>query len=280
MAARAVWKGFLKLGAVTCGVKLTGATSEAEKVHFRTLNRKSGLPVKSRYIDEATGKPVERDDQIKGYEIENGDFVLIEPEEIKQLKVESEHTLVIEGFVDKATVQSLYLEKPYYLYPADKASTEAFAVVREAMKRKKRIGTAVIVLYQRERLVIVEPHGNGMIMTTLRNHNEIIAANTVFDDIGKLDVDPEMAEIASLIIEKKVTKFDPSKFEDRYENALIELISAKRAGKKPPKAAPAPKENVINLADVLRKSLEKEGGKSPAKSKKAAARAEPGRKSA
>jgi DNA end-binding protein Ku len=278
MVARAVWKGFLKLGTVTCGVKLTGATSEAEKVHFRTLNRKSRLPVKARYVDEETGKPVEREDQVKGYELDNGDFVLIEPDEIKSLKVTSEHTLDIEGFVDKASVQSLYLEKPYYLYPADRASTEAFAVVREAMKRKKRVGTASIVLYQRERPVVIEPLGNGMIMTTLRNHNEVVAADTVFDDIGDRKVDPDMAEIASLIIEKKVTTFDPSKFEDRYENALIELINAKRAGKKLPKAAPAPKENVINLADVLRKSLEKEGVKAPAK--KPAARAEPKRKSA
>jgi DNA end-binding protein Ku len=278
MVARAVWKGFLKLDTVTCGVKLTGATSESEKVHFRTLNRKSRLPVKARYVDEETGEPVEREDQLKGYELDNGDFVLIEPEEVKSLKVTSEHTLEIQGFVDENAVQSLYLEKPYYLYPADKASVEAYAVVREAMKRKKRVGTASIVLYQRERPVIIEPYEDGMIMTTLRNRDEVIAADTVFDGIKTSKVDPEMAEIASLIIEKKVTKFDPSKFEDRYENALIELINAKRAGKKPPKAAPAPKENDINLADILRKSLEKEGVKAPARQK--TAKAEPKRKSA
>ena len=264
MAPRAVWKGFLKLASVSCAVKLTGATTESETVHFRTLNRTTKTPVHSIYVDEGTGKPVDSDDQVKGYELDNEEFVLIEPKEIKKLKLESEHTLEIDQFVDPTTVPSLYREKPYYLYPADKVATEPFAVVREAMARTKMAGMASLVLYQRERPVLIEPMGKGLLMTTLRYENWVVEAKNVFSELQKADVDPEMAEIASLIIEKKTGKFEPSGFEDTYENALLELIKAKQQGKKPPKSVPAPRENVINLAEILRDSLKKEGGKQPA----------------
>jgi DNA end-binding protein Ku len=263
MAARAVWKGFLKLASVSCAVKLTGATTEVGKVHFRTLNRKTKTPVHSIYVDEVTGKPVDDNEQVKGYELDNEEFVIVEPEEIKKLKVPSEHTIEIDQFVDPATVPSLYRQKPYYLYPADKVATEPFAVMREAMVRKKMAGIACIVLYQRERPVIIEPIGKGLLMTTLRYDNWVVEAKDVFSGLRKVEVDPEMAEIASLIIEKKTGKFEPSGFEDTYENVLLDLIKAKQQGRKPPKPVQAPRENVINLADVLRKSLEKEGGKQP-----------------
>lgn len=264
MAPRAVWKGFLKMASVTCAVKLAGATSEADKVSFRILNRKTRTPVKSSYIDQVTEKPVEAEDRIKGFELDAGDFLHIEEEEIKALKVQSEHTLAIDEFVDPDAIPSLYREKPYYLFPADKASGEAFAVIREAMAKEKVAGVAYITLYQKERPVVVEPLGAGLLMTTMRYDNWVVDAKSVFSDLRDVKIDPEMAEIAELIIEKKVGKFDPSKFEDTYENALIEMINAKKAGKAPPKPVPAPKENVINLADVLRKSLEKEGVKLPA----------------
>ena len=268
MAPRAVWKGFLKLASVSCAVKLTGATTESETVHFRTLNRTTKTPVHSIYVDEGTGKPVDSDDQVKGYELDNEEFVLIEPKEIKKLKLESEHTLEIDQFVDPTTVPSLYREKPYYLYPADKVATEPFAVVREAMARTKMAGMASLVLYQRERPVLIEPMGKGLLMTTLRYENWMVDAEDVFSEFHKVDVDPEMAEIASLIIEKKTGKFEPSGFEDTYENALLELIKAKQQGKKPPKSIPAPRENVINLAEILRDSLKKEGGKQAGKASK------------
>lgn len=195
MAPRAVWMGFLKLASVSCAVKLAGATTESETVHFRTLNRKTKKPVHSIYIDEATGKPVESDDQVKGYELDNEEFIIVEPDEIKSLKVPSEHTLEIDQFVDPTTVPSLYCEKPYYLYPADKVATEPFAVMREAMTRKKMAGMACIVLYQRERPVIIEPMGKGLLMTTLRYENWVVDAKDVFSGIRKVDVDPEMAEM-------------------------------------------------------------------------------------
>jgi len=268
MASRAIWKGFLKFGSVSCGIKLINAASESEKIHFRILNRKDRLPVKSTYVDEITGDVVASDDQMKGYQLESGDYLLIEPDEVKKLKEATEHTLEVEETVPLASIDQRYLDKPYYIVPADAMSKEPFAVIRAALAKKKAAALASIVLYQRGREVVIRPYGDdGMMMTTLRNANEVVSEKSIFEDIKAPKTDPEMVEIASLLIDKKVGKFDPSEFEDRYENALIEMINAKKAGRKPPKPAAPPKENVVNLADVLRKSLEKEGIKPAAKSK-------------
>jgi DNA end-binding protein Ku len=272
-APRAVWKGFLKFGSVACAVKLVGATSEAEKVHFRILNRKTREPVKSAYVDEGTDKIVEAEDQVKGFELDNGEFLVIEPDEIKRLKLTSEHTLEVDAFVDIDAIDQRYLEKPYHMVPADKVAREPFAVIREALLRKKAAARSCIVLYQRGREVVIQPEDGGLLMTTLRSRNEVLDADAVFDELKKVKTDAEMIEIAELLIDKKATTFDPSKFEDTYENALIEMIRAKQQGKAPPRAAPRPKENVVNLADVLRKSLEKEGISRKATPKKGRKRA-------
>ncbi|RUX91321.1 MULTISPECIES: Ku protein [unclassified Mesorhizobium] len=259
VAPRAAWKGFLKVGSVACGVKVIGATSEASKIHFKILNRKDGLPVKSVYADEKTGKTVEAEDQVKGFEVEKDEFLQIDPNDIKALKLTSDHTLEVGEFVSIDDVDTRYLEKPYYLIPADGAAVEAYGVIRDAMKNKGVAARSCIVLYQRGREVLIQPHGKGMLMTELRNHNEVVSADSVFDGLTKAKYDPELLEIAGMLIDKKVTTFDPSKFEDTYEDALIAMIDAKRKGKAPPKPAPKPKENVINLAEILKKSLKQEG---------------------
>ncbi|UVK49607.1 Ku protein (plasmid) [Mesorhizobium sp. AR07] len=266
VAPRAAWKGFLKVGLVTCGVKIVGATSEASKIHFKILNRKDGLPVKSVYADEKTGKTVETEDQVKGFEVEKDEFLQIEPDDIKALKLTSDHTLEVGEFVAINEIDTRYLEKPYYLIPADGAAVEAYGVIRDAMKSKGVTARSCIVLYQRGREVVIQPYGKGMVMTELRNHNEMVSEESVFDGLTKAKYDPELLEIAGMLIDKKVTTFDPSKFEDTYEDALIAMIDAKRKGKSPPKAVPKPKENVINLAEVLKKSLKQEGLKTPKKS--------------
>lgn len=273
MALRAVWKGFLKFEAVTCVVKLISATSESEKVHFRILNRKDRLPVKSAYLDEETGDLVETSDQVKGYELDNGEFLAIEPDEIKKLKLASEHTLEVEETVDADDIDPRYLEKPYYIVPADDMAAEPFAVIREALAKKRAAARACVVLYQRGREVVIEPEGKGLLMTTLRDHDEVVSERRAFDGLKDIKADPEMIEIATLLIDKKTGKFDPSDFEDRYEDALAKMLDAKKAGRKPPKPAAPPKQNVVNLADVLKKSLAKEGinrsvpkGRSAAKS--------------
>ena len=270
MALRAVWKGFLKFGAVSCGIKLINAASESEKIHFRILNRKDRLPVKAAYVDEITGDIVGAEDQVKGYELNKGEYLIIEPDDIKKLKPATEHMLEVAETVDLGSIDQRYLDKPYSIVPADAMSKEPFAVIRQALAKKKAAARASIVLYQRGREVVIRPYGDGMMMTTLRNAKDVVSEKAIFDGIKVPKTDPEMVEIATLLIDKKIGKFDPSKFEDRYENALIEMINAKKAGKKPPKPAAPPKENVVNLADVLRKSLEKEGIKTDKARKPAA----------
>lgn len=261
MAPRPAWKGYLKLSLVTCAVELSNATTHAEKVSFRVLNRATGNTVSRQYIDSETGKPVKDDDEVKGYEVSSGDYLLIEEKEIDALQIESSHTLAIDTFVKKADIQQVYLDTPYYLAPADKVSQEAFAVIRDALEAKKMAGLARIVLYRRERPVVIEPLGKGMLLTTLRYDNTVRTADEVFDEIETVKTDKEMVDLASHIIDRKKGKFDPSKFEDEYENALLDLIKAKQAGKKPPVVkAEAKPSNVVNLFDALKRSLNDEGG--------------------
>ncbi|MER8575452.1 Ku protein [Mesorhizobium sp. M1338] len=284
MAPRPAWKGYLKLSLVTCAVELTNAVSHAEKVSFRVLNRKTGNTVKRIYVDSETGKPLGDGDEIKGYEVDDGEFLQIEEDEIEAVRIEASHTLALDGFVDKASIQQIYLDTPYYVTPADKVSEEAFAVIRDAMAGKKMAGLARIVLYQRERPVVIEPLDMGMVLTTLRYDTTVREPDTVFGDVKAVKTDPEMTELAELIIDKKKAKFDPAEFEDEYENALLELVRAKKAGRKAPNAKAAPKpSNVVNLFDALKKSLSSDGDatKASAKAKRAKPKAgAPKRKSA
>lgn len=244
------------------------------------LNRKTGNTVKRIYVDSETGKPLDDGDEIKGYEIDDGDFVHIEEDEIEAVQIESSHTMALDGFVDKSSIQQIYLDTPYYVTPADKVSEEAFAVIRDAMAGKKMAGLARIVLYSRERPVVIEPLGKGMVLTTLRYDNTVRQPDTVFGDIKAVKTDQEMTDLAELIIDKKKATFDPTKFDDKYEDALLELIRAKKAGRKAPKAKAAPKpSNVVNLFDALKKSLSADAGSAKAssssKAKPAAKRAKP-----
>lgn len=264
MAPRPAWKGYLKLSLVTCAVELTNATTHSEKVSFRVINRATGNTVRRQYVDSVTGKPVGDKDEVKGYELGGDEFLLVEDDEIEKVQIESSHTMALDGFVKKADIDQVYLDTPYYLAPSDKVSVEAFAVIREALARKKMAGLARIVLYRRERPVLIEPFGTGMLLTTLRYDRAVRKADDVFEDIGTSKTDEEMIDLATHIIDKKTTTFDPSKFEDRYEEALLDLIEAKRAGRKPPKVAKAGKpSNVVNLFDALKKSLAEEGAPPP-----------------
>lgn len=181
------------------------------------------------------------------------------------MQIESSHTLSLDRFVDKADIDQIYLDTPYYLAPGDKVSEEAFAVIREAMEKKKMAGLARIVLYRRERPCVIEPHGKGMLLTTLRYDNTVRKEDVVFDDIKDADTEKEMLDLATHIVTKKSAKFDPSRFDDQYETALMELVESKRKGRKAPKpkAEAAEPSNVVNLFDALKKSLASgdEGGK-------------------
>jgi len=272
MAPRPAWKGYLKLSLVTCAVELTNATTNAEKVSFRVINRKTGNTVKRQYVDAATGKPVDSDDEVKGYEIGGDEYLLIEEKDIESVQIESSHTLALDSFVKREEIEKIYLDSPYYLAPADKVSEEPFAVIRDALTKKKMAGLARIVLYRRERPVLIEPLGKGMLVTTLRYDKTVVQPGAVFDDIKAVKIDPEMIDLATHIIDKKTTTFDPSKFEDKYETALLDLIKARQAGKKAPIAKASPKpSNVVNLFDALKKSLAEESGSAKTAKPKVAA---------
>jgi DNA end-binding protein Ku len=278
MAPRPSWKGYLKLSLVTCAVELTNATTETEKVSFHVLNRKTGNRVRRIYVDAETGKPVEDDEQVKGYETSKGNYLLIEEDEIEEVQIESNHTMTLDSFVKREEIEQVYLDTPYYLAPADKVSEEAFAAIRDALAKSKMGGLARVVLYRRERPVLIEALGKGMLVTTLRYDKTVRKADEVLDEIRNVKIDPEIVDLAEHIIAKKKAKFDPSKFEDRYEDALLDLIKAKKAGKKPPVVKAEPPSNVINLFDALKKSLKQEG--IGAKSKPAARSKASGRRAA
>ena len=257
MAPRPAWKGYLKLSLVTCAVELSGATTQSEKVSFRTLNRQTGNAVRRQYMDSASGKPVNEKSEVRGYEVEKDEFLIIEDEDIEAVQIESSHTLSLDSFVEKADVDPVYIEKPYYLTPADKVSEEAFAVIRQALEDKKMAGLARIVLYQRERPCLIEPFGKGMLLTTLRYGDTVRQAEEAYDGIDKVKPDQDLLELAIRTIERKKGKFDPATFEDRYEKAVLDLIkSRKKSGKKVAVRETEEKpSNVINLFDALKKSL-------------------------
>jgi DNA end-binding protein Ku len=260
MAVRANWKGYLKLSLVSCAVALYPAASSSARVRFNTLNRATGHRVKRQFVDAQTGEPVEDDEQVKGYQVGKGSYVLVEDEELEAIRLESTHTIDVESFVPRDEVDVRYLDSPYYIAPDDKVAQEAFAVIRDAMREKEMAGLARVVMARREHMILLEPLGKGLLGTTLRFPYEVRDEKPYFEDVPDVKLPQEMRELAAHIVEKKAAHFDPSKFEDRYENAVIELVKSKQAGKpiQAPKAPPP--SNVINLMDALRKSIGTEKG--------------------
>ena len=278
MAARASWKGYLKLSLVSCAVQLYPASTSKERVSFHMLNRETGHRLKRLLVDAETGEPVESEDQIKGYEIGKRQYIQIEDEEIESVAIESTHTIDIESFVPRDEIDETYLDSPYYIAPDGKVAEEAFAVIRDAMREKNVVGLGRVVLYRRERIIMLEPRDKGLVAMTLRYPYEVRADDEVFDQIPDVKVDDDTLDLATHIIERKLTHFDPARFEDRYQNALLEIIKAKAANKPAPKLdAPKPS-NVVNLMDALRKSIAAETGENDnaaAKPGKAAPRPKP-----
>ena len=266
MAPRPNWKGYLKLSLVSCPVALFPATTTSERVSFRTLNRETGNRVRRQFVDEQSGQPVETEGQVKGYEVAKGEFIQIEDDELKAVQIESNHTIDIERFVPRVDIDELYLDTPYYLTPTDRVGEEAFAVIRDAMRSEEMVGLARVVLFRRERLMMLEPRDKGIAATSLHFANEVHASANYFDEIPDVAIPKEMLELAKHIIEKMTGKFQPEQFEDRYENALIELIRSKQKGM-PIKPQPTHKQaNVINLMDALRRTVEGAKGGSDQKS--------------
>lgn len=286
MAPRAIWKGVLKVAEVTCPVALYTAASTSERISFHTLNRKTGNRVHRQFIDEVTGKPVEKDDQVKGYDRGDGDYIVLEPDEIAEAIPESDKTLDVATFLPCNEIDDLFFDRPYYVTPSTPVAAEAFTLLRDVMASRESAALARTVIFRRMRSILIRPHEAGMIATTLNFDYEVRPAESAFDDIPKLKIEGEMLELAEHIIRTKAGRFDPKAFEDRYETALAELIKAKIEGRKIKPVKRRELAKVVNLLDALRQSAK--GGKSgksahkPAGKRKSArkttAKAEPRRK--
>ncbi len=254
MSPRAQWKGYLKFGEVSCPVALYTAVSTSERISFHTLNRATGNRVRREFIDSASGKPVPREDQVKGYELNKDDYIVLEPEEIAAAVPESDKVLHVQAFLACDEIDDVYFDRPYYLAPSDPASAEAFALIREGMRKKQVAAIARTVLFRRLRTVMIRAHGAGLIATTLNFDYEVRSAQEAFADVPDMKIKGEMLDLARHIIATKKGSFDASEFDDRYEAALAELVKAKIEGKKIPQRKPAKVDKVTDLMEALRQS--------------------------
>src|SRR3984957_10495613 len=255
MAPRANWKGFLRLSLVTCPVTLYPATSESEKISFNQLNRKTGHRIKYAKVDADTGEEVANEDIVKGYKVDTDTFVEVTKEELENVALESTRTIEIDEFVDRSEIDPRYLIRPYYLRPDGKIGHDAFAVIRETIREMNKVAIGRVVLTNREHIIALEAMDKGLIGTLLRYPYEVRDPAEYFDEIDDVKVTKDMLDLARHIVEQKSGSFEPGKFEDQYETALVDLINKKRAGKPiTPKERPRG-ENVVDLMEALRKSV-------------------------
>ena len=269
MAARANWKGYLKVGELSCQVALYTAASTSDRVSFHIINRETGHRVHRQMVDADTGRDVDRDDIVKGYEVASGEYVILEPDEIKAAVPESDKTLELETFIPYSDIDTLFLDRPYYLAPADKAAADVYALIRKGLQEKNVAALARTVLFRRLRTLLIRPSEDGMIASTLNYDYEVRSAKEAFSDIPTFKIKGEMLDLAKHIIGTKKGEFDPTEFDDRYEAALAELIKAKIEGRKPPKKPKPEVKKVSNLLDALRQSAGVEaGGKKKAEARK------------
>jgi DNA end-binding protein Ku len=260
MAPRAYWKGYLRLSLVSCPIQLFPAASEREKVRFHQLNRETGNRIRYRKVDAETGDEVAAEDIVKAYEVSKGNYVQIEPEELEAAEIESNRMIDIDEFVPRKEIDDLYLANPYYIVPDGEVGLQAFAVIREAIKKEGMVALGRIVFTNREHVIALEPREKGLMGMTLRYPYEVRDAKDYFDDIPNESVPKDMLELATHIVHSKAGHFKPDKFEDHYEAALRDLIKRKQQGK--PIEAPKQREpaKVIDLMEALRRSAGQSGG--------------------
>lgn len=274
MAARPIWQGQIRLALVSIPVEIYTATKSGASISFRQIHEPSGQPIKYQKVVPGIG-PVDREEIFKGFEYEKGSYVLLDPEEIEAVKLESKKTLELTQFVDNCEIPVLYFEKPYYIAPADELAEEAYVVLREALGKSGKVGLGQLAMRGRETIVSIKPCGRGLVMETLRYSDEVREAERYFEDIPTAKPDKELLDLAETLIEKKSAPFDAEKFEDRYVEALRALIDEKLAskgGKVTPaeEESPASGSNVVDLMAALKKSVETSQKKAPAKKRKRA----------
>ena len=269
MAPRANWKGYLRLSLVSCPIALYPASSLSEKVSFNRINRETGNRLKQQNIDSETGDVVSREDTARGYEVAKGQYLIVEDQEIDAMQIESTRTIEIDRFVPRSEIDDRYIDSPYYLAPDGKVGQDAFAVIRDTIAKMNMVAIGRVVLTRREHVIALETRGRGLLGLTLRYPYEVRDEQPYFEDIPDLKLPKEMLDLATHIVQTKAGHFAPAQFEDRYENALIDLLKKKEAGEKiePAKEGPAPQ--VVNLMDALRASIDAEKKKAPAPSTQA-----------
>lgn len=277
MAARAYWQGQIRLALVSIPVEVYAATKSGASISFRQIHEPSGKPIKYEKVVQGLG-PIDRDDIVKGYEISKGNYVLLEEDEIEAVKIESRKTLELVQFVDADEIDVFYFEKPYFVVPQDELAEEAFVVLREALRQKKKVALGQLSVRGRETLVSLKPCGKGIVLETLRYEDEVRRAQTYFKDIPDSKPDKEMLELAGTLIDKKSAPFDAGEFRDRYVDAIRKLIDkkAKAKGKKVLEDVEEPassgKSNVIDLMVALKKSVKDDKSAAESSSKKASAK--------
>lgn len=276
MAARAYWQGQIRLALVSIPVEIYSATKSGSRISFNQIHEPSGKRISYEKVVPGIG-PVDRDEIIRGYEVSKGNYVLLEDEEIEAVKIESKRTLELVQFVDACEIDPLYFEKPYYVAPQDELAEEAFIVLREALRKTKKVALGQLSVRGREKLVAIKPCGKGLLLETLRYADEVRAGQSFFDDIDEAKPKKELLDLANTLIEQKSAPFDAGEFEDRYAEALKKLIDkkAKSKGKKAviedvddPNVPSG--SNVIDLMAALKKSVESDKAKKPSKRRKSA----------
>jgi DNA end-binding protein Ku len=269
MAPRANWKGFLRLSLVTCPVALYPATSESEKISFNQLNRQTGHRIKYLKVDADTGEEVPNEDIVKAYPLDKETFIEVSKEELEEIALESTRTIEIDEFVDKADIDPRYLIRPYYIRPDGKVGHDAFAVIRETIREMNKVAVGRVVLTNREHIIALEPMDKGLVGTLLRYPYEVRNESEYFEEIQDVKITKDMLDLARHIVNQKAGSFEPQKFEDHYETALVELINQKRAGKPiRPKEKPAAT-NVVDLMEALKRSVGSASAESSALNKPA-----------
>jgi DNA end-binding protein Ku len=271
MAVRPYWRGYLKLSLVTCAVTLSPGTTDGEKVRFHTLNRKTNDRIRTRYVDSVSGKLVDDDDQARAYPKGEDDYVILEEEDLDAVQLESTRTIDINEFVEADTIEWVYFDSPYFILPADEVGEEAYVVIREAMAQNNVVGISRLVLGNRERAVMLQPWGKGIILWTLRFGDEVRDEDEYFDKVPQEKTEGDLQSMVEKLIEQRTTAWSESMVKDEVQDNLLKLIkskdkkrtAAKRA--KDPEEEATPATNVIDLMAALKKSLE---GKPSGKSKK------------
>jgi DNA end-binding protein Ku len=256
MTPRPYWKGYLKLSLVSCPIALHAACSSSERIAFRQINKATGNRLRQQLIDEETREPVAPEHKGRGYEVAKGQYLIIEDDELDAIEIASTHTIEIDSFVPRSQIDQRFFDTPFYVTPNGAVGQEAFAVIRDAMRGKGMVALGRLVLSKRERVIALDAYEKGILGTTLRYPYEVRNIKDYFADLPDLTLAPDMLRLAEHILDSKAADFDPSKFQDRYEEALLALLTAKQAGAvrecKETFAAP---HRVINLMEALRRSI-------------------------